>query len=172
MCLNGVCHSFPSSGLASSTAWTFDANGKVTYFSIPIYRSGVYSTTTSSSPISGSFGTTIIAHGFGRKPNKVTIFATGVDSANGSHSFTSSASMGTYNGTTQNAVCTSIGKTFTSGSIIHLEYNIGTQIGQYASISTDATNIYLTWSAINYAYIFWNNKSRVGSRITSLYTHH
>lgn len=55
--LNGVPYSFPSGGIASSTVWGFDANGKASFVSIASTTSGVLS-------IAANSGANTVALGF------------------------------------------------------------------------------------------------------------
>jgi hypothetical protein len=148
--LNGVPYSMPSSGIASSTTWAFDANGKATYWGLPIYTNGSFATTTTA----GSTGTSTHAHGLGRIPKKIKITANYLreNEQNLQQSF------GVYNGNTVSTVWSSLlfenGQQnntlgISSTDVLYLFENRSTgQIGEKATITWDATNFYLTWSAI------------------------
>jgi hypothetical protein len=145
--VNTVPHSFPSSGIASSTTWAFDANGKATYWALPTYTNGSFATTTDS----GSAGTTAYAHGLGRIPKKVKITANYLDNTQSLEQ-----SFGVYNGTTISTAWSSLlfengAQRNTSGVsstyILYLsESNSGGTQEIRATITWDATNFYLTWS--------------------------
>lgn len=79
LCVNGVCHAFPSSGLASSTVWAFNASGVATYSHIQSYDAGVTATTT-------GVGNLVISHGLGAIPKmvKLTVLWDGTSSVDSS----------------------------------------------------------------------------------------
>ena len=155
--LNGVPYQFPSSGIASSTTWAFDANGKATYQYINKTQ-GVFSTTTP--PI----GLQTIAHGLGHTPSWVKM--TAKYASGGATSFQAAESIGiwdrgvystiyhyssviTNGGGSDNSITTGILYLFTDSD----------NDKSTATITVDATNIYLTWATdgapINTASVLW-----------------
>ena len=154
--LNGVPYQFPSLGIASSTTWAFDANGKATYQYINKTQ-GIFSTST---PI----GSQTIAHGLGHTPSWVKM--TAKYASGGTTSFQAAESIGiwdrgvystiyhyssviTNGGGSDNSITTGILYLFTDSD----------NDKSTATITVDATNIYLTWATdgapINTASVLW-----------------
>jgi hypothetical protein len=141
--INTVPYQFPSSGIASSTAWAFDAQGRATYWGLA-KTTGAVSTTT-------PLGPQVIAHGLGYTPKLVKITARWA--SGGTVTFERSESTGIWNKGSYSTVY-DYSAVITNGAgssgvktdrIVYL-FKDGTDGDSSATLTVDGTNITLTWT--------------------------